>query len=108
MPLREFTDADRRTWQVWDTVPKGPSEDAYFAQNARLIRDAGHVRGEELVHLPARFTEGRERGWLTFMCDDEKRRLSPIPDHWADLSDGELSSLLARAERVARTTGLNI
>ncbi|MFL5578403.1 MAG: hypothetical protein ACJ79S_20810 [Gemmatimonadaceae bacterium] len=108
MPLREFTDADRRTWQVWDTVPKSPIEDSYFAQNARMIRNAAAEEYTAPVHLPRRFTEGREHGWLTFMCSDEKRRLSPIPERWEALSDEELARLLARAERVARITGIKL
>jgi hypothetical protein len=109
MPLREFTDADHRTWQVWDTVPKSASEDQYVVQNARMLRDAARGEGRASpANAPARFTDGREHGWLTFMCDDEKRRLSPIPEHWSDLSEDDLSRLLARAERVARTTGFKI
>jgi hypothetical protein len=86
--LRQFTDAAGRAWQVWATVPETPREAQVFEQNARLLADT------------ARVSEGRETGWLTFMTEDEKRRLSPIPPHWDDVPDSELADLLARAERV--------
>ena len=50
-----------------------------------------------------RFTEGRERGWLTFMHDDDKRRLSPIPEGWAQFDDARLAALLQRAQPVSKT-----
>ena len=81
MPLREFVDGDRRTWQVWDTVPKSASESAIFARSAQIQAAAegrkdvmsGPDREAAAMAL-RRFTEGRERGWLTFMHDDDKRR----------------------------------
>jgi len=114
MPLREFTDADRRLWQVWDTVPKSETAEEYFAQHARFLDEPKRHRrwdaggGAPAPATPPRFTEGREHGWLTFMCADEKRRLSPIPDHWADSSDSDLAGLLARAVKVPRNAGLNL
>jgi hypothetical protein len=111
MPLREFTDPDRRVWQVWDTVPKNETAEEYFAHHERLLDEAKRGRPWAAGAPPAtppRFTEGREHGWLTFMCADEKRRLSPIPDHWADASDTDLAGLLARAVKVPRTAGLNL
>ena len=112
MPLREFVDSDRRTWQVWDTVPKSAAEDAIFAQNAELLAaararhddGAADTGAERRAHSAAalrRFTEGRENGWLTFMCDEEKRRLSPIPDGWAGWDETRLAALLPRAEPVS-------
>ena len=124
MALREFTDADQRLWQVWDTVPKSAEEDEVFARNAQILAEAERrrrqgdaaVRGgtsesdderrlsRPLAEVAAsalrRFSEGREHGWLTFMSGDEKRRLSPIPERWEELDDTGLAALLARGERV--------
>jgi hypothetical protein len=120
MPLREFFDADGRTWQVWDTVPKSSAENAIFAQSARILAEAesrqegrdgsgpegrtpdAHARRAAAAAL-RRFTEGRELGWLTFMDGDDKRRLSPIPDGWEEWSDSQLAALLVRAQPVAKT-----
>ena len=110
MPLREFVDGERRTWQVWDTVPKSASESAMFERSAQIMaqNDARAIEGSTTDRAAAadalrRFTRGRERGWLTFMRGDDKRRLSPIPDGWAQFDDARLNALLQRAERVMQT-----
>jgi hypothetical protein len=124
MPLREFLDADGRTWQVWDTVPKSSAENAIFAQSARILAEAesrqegrrdgsgpegrtppdAHARRSAAAAAALRrFTEGRELGWLTFMDGEDKRRLSPIPDGWEGWSDAQLAALLVAAQPVAKT-----
>ena len=40
-----------------------------------------------------------QQGWLCFDSGPEKRRLSPIPQSWHDLSEEELKGLADRAER---------
>ena len=42
-------------------------------------------------------------GWLCFECDDQRRRLAPIPDNWERLADRQLSLLWARARREPNT-----
>jgi hypothetical protein len=110
MPLREFVDGQRRTWQVWDTVPKTASESAIFERSAQILAQTEARELEEGTHGRAaaaaalrRFTHGREHGWLTFMNGDDKRRLSPIPDGWERFDDARLSALLQRAEHVSKT-----
>jgi hypothetical protein len=71
MSYREFSDRDGRAWRMWDTYP----------QSAR--------RGA--------FPDAYSRGWLTFECDLEKRRLVPVPVDWALGTDEELGALLAEA-----------
>jgi len=110
MPLREFVDGERRTWQVWDTVPKTASESALFERSAQILaqseaRDIEDARQDRAAAAAAlrRFTHGREHGWLTFMHGNDKRRLSPIPDGWERVDDAHLAALLQRAERVSKT-----
>ena len=110
MPLREFVDGEHRTWQVWDTVPKSASESAIFERSAQIMAQtkARELEGASADRAAAaaalrRFTRGRERGWLTFMRGDDKRRLSPIPDGWEKFDDARLIALLQRAELVAQT-----
>ena len=111
MSLREFTDGEGRLWRVWGTIPGTPHEADVFAQSARLQMAAERRAAErqargapgggtaaEPRHSPV--SPGREHGWLTFQCGEEKRRLSPIPTDWATASDGELRRWLARADLV--------
>jgi hypothetical protein len=75
MALREFMDGRGKSWRVWDTRPRG-----------------GTVR------------EDYRDGWLTFEQGVARRRLVPIPDGWAELSDEALRELCvaARPERSRR------
>lgn len=73
MPIREFDDAGGVCWQVWATTPT-----------------RGNVRPQFAG------------GWLAFESPDERRRLAPFPETWADADDGALRGLLAQATVVAR------
>ena len=79
MPLRSFA-YDGVEWTVWDTHPE--------AQSGASTR-AG---------VAADYT----RGWLTFQCEEEKRRLAPVPAQWFELTEVQLAALLARADPVRR------
>lgn len=70
----KFGDAD---WDVWDVRPE--------------LR--AHSLGTEL-----------RDGWLCFQCGAERRRLTPIPEDWDKLADGELEPLFEQAYAVAPTT----
>jgi hypothetical protein len=74
MGLRTLVDAGGTEWTVWDTVPEA----------RRGLVQAGF-----------------ERGWLTFQCESEKRRLAPIPPGWEVATDEALEDLLRSASPVA-------
>jgi len=46
-----------------------------------------------------------QQGWLAFECAQSKKRLSPIPEGWETLEDGELALLCTSAKDVARRSG---
>jgi hypothetical protein len=73
MPIRQFEDADGVGWQVWATTPTRGNVRPQFAS-----------------------------GWLAFESQDERRRLAPVPESWAEADDGALRELLAQAVVVAR------
>ena len=103
MALRTFADPSGRQWQVWDTRPQTEADERRFSQNARAYANlhprAGMADGApEQVEVETR--EQIEEGWLTFLADGEKRRLSPIPNTWAHASDPELRALCERATPV--------
>ena len=102
MALRTFTDQTGREWRVWDTRPETRDDERRFAENARI---AGEGSGREDLRQRLPYSEGLEHGWLTFECDDAKRRLSPIPDGWAGASDEALRGWCAEAHPVTRRLG---
>jgi hypothetical protein len=75
MAHRAFQDERGRQWQVWDVHPS-----------------SGIAVKPEL-----------QAGWLAFETNDEKRRLTPIPDGWEEASEPALQALLARATSHARS-----
>jgi hypothetical protein len=76
---RVFTDSVGATWTVREITP-GPMPEKL----SQLLRE-----------------ERRSGGWLLFISEtDEKRRLSPVPQGWASLTDAELEAWCMRARRV--------
>jgi hypothetical protein len=71
---RTFRDAQGVTWSVWAVHPQHSGN-----------RRAG-LRGTFV------------QGWLAFVCEVEKRRLSPVPDNWLECDDAELERLCGAAE----------
>jgi len=69
MALREFKDGQGRAWRVWETIP---------------------ARAVGLGELG--------KGWLTFDDGLERRRLAPVPNGWAELTDERLELLLRVAQ----------
>ena len=74
MAIREFTDSSGIRWVVWSTVP---------------------TFGSGLGTL--------EAGWLTFDSKIARRRLTPIPDGWAEASATRLEDWCRVAATVRRT-----
>jgi hypothetical protein len=77
---RDFNAPDGTLWTVVEVIPG--------AATGNTTRVA--------VHLP----EELAGGWLTFECDQEKRRFYPIPDQWELLSIRQLWLLCEHADRV--------
>jgi hypothetical protein len=76
---RELRDAQGRDWRVWDTHPQS-------------VRHGS---------VP----EDYAKGWITFECAAEKRRLIPIPSGWSELPEPELLDLLGAASAVTTRMG---
>lgn len=56
------------------------------------------VAGDQWTYLPEQFGNG----WLCFESTIAKRRLTPVPAAWGDMSDAELLGLLKTAQPVVR------
>jgi hypothetical protein len=81
MAVREFTDQSGTRWKTWDITP-----------------ESIHPRTRAEDYLVDCF----QLGWLVFesASGDQKRRLCPYPQRWAEGTDGDLLHLLGRAEEV--------
>ena len=71
---RTFVDVRGVTWSVWAVHPQ---------------HSGTHRAGLRGTYL---------QGWLAFVCEAEKRRLSPVPEGWMQVDDAELERLCATAE----------
>jgi hypothetical protein len=79
VPARTFEDSTGVVWEVFEVH--------------RTSQKAGAV------------SAGLERGWLSFVSGNGKRRLAPFPSGWETVDEAELERLCGMA-RVARATGL--
>lgn len=96
MAHREFTDRHGRRWQVWEVCPS-MLERRTGGQRGQPARER-RIRDEPRAALP----RSLRNGWLAFECRSERRRLAPPPEHWEELSDEELATLLESASARVR------
>lgn len=88
--LRQFKDANGTSWRVWDVYPQqshtqrssADPNSAFSAFPSQQLRD----------------------GWLVFECDNEKRRLAPIPPEWETCEACVLEEFCGRAGYITRLT----
>ena len=110
MTVRTFRDSRGVRWRVWVVVPSGfrgrdalpPRDQRVGAVDRRVANhpiDFPDRRGARTRRRP--IIPGFEHGWLAFHPEDdqERRRLSPIPEGWEMASDRELEQLCERARR---------
>lgn len=114
MPIRSFRTDDGVTWQVWNVVPgRSDVPERRVGYDRRspdpVIRYTGPERRacEDRRKPPNFLSPHLATGWLAFECPTEKRRLTPIPQHWDQLSDAELERLCRSANPVAPIQPLN-
>lgn len=83
MALREFADAGGRRWSVWEVNP----------DKAEALLSPAASRRAAAEPKPA---------WLAFECQSppQRKRLTPYPPDWEQLSDEELSLLCEQAPQV--------
>jgi hypothetical protein len=99
MPHRKVTDQHGHDWDVWDVNPSAID---------RRLQAQPHTpdRRKENVGFIGRVNPRLREGWLTFQCENEKRRLTPVPQCWEQLSDPAMLHLLDRASKTGRPARL--
>lgn len=93
------------------SVAKEEASRAPLQGEHRTFRDSSGVTWSVLAVQPQTTGTRRARlrgsfavGWLAFVCEHEKRRLSPVPEGWERLDDVGLERLCAQAEVARRET----
>jgi hypothetical protein len=105
---RQFTDDDGTAWVVWDVHPEDLGRTTYDRRASALSADGApradgaSRRSERAVHPEL------QKGWLCFQAGTEKRRFTPIPADWAEMSDGALRVMLAAATPAPPADGRSV
>lgn len=115
MGYRTFVDRDGSYWQAWDSQPTRVERRLRGSdrRNHKPFPWKGAERraGTDRRMMSQRritLSEGYGGGWLTFESLEEKRRLTPIPPQWDDLSQPELRALCENAKRIAKSEGTSV
>jgi hypothetical protein len=77
--MRQITDGAGVQWTVFEVKKQGGESDRWS-------------------YLPEEYGDG----WLCFESPSSKRRLTPIPAAWRELTDTQLSRFLEQAQTVSR------
>src|SRR5205085_6595617 len=88
-------------WQTWDVVPRLEERRA----NERRSYAAAPLQNDRRSRLDRRIVSGHRSvlashmgsGWLCFAADEEKRRLTPIPDDWERCPSAQLEQYCGQA-----------
>ena len=106
MALREFVDSAGNRWEAFSVVPREQERRHYDRRSDEIHLDDLEDRRD----ADRRITVGGRSdllngtsGWLTFQHDDERRRLSPIPNDWEVCDESQLRSYLEAARPVRAT-----
>jgi hypothetical protein len=93
MSHRVVVDAGGVAWDVWEVHPTSVDK-----RNPDVPAEAP-VTGERRRTRLARMHVAPEMrtGWLAMKSPTERRRVAPIPDGWAALTDAAILALIATA-----------
>jgi hypothetical protein len=102
MAHRTFVDSRGVQWQVWDVIPDrtGRRRGERRMTSEPVEYERRTVKERRLLVSP-----GLEAGWLAFDSPIERRRLYPVPEGWAAVSEKELEELMGQARIVPKSKG---
>jgi hypothetical protein len=94
MAHREFQDERGYDWEVWDVIPerRDRRRGVERRQHARETFDR-----RKMKVLSAVITGDLAKGWLVFSSKFERRRFTPLPEHWTDAGLAQLRAWCAKA-----------
>ena len=102
MAHRQFTDSNRVTWEVWEVAPSHAERRRAERDRRRSRRLGQERRGAIDGTLRIRISSELAYGWLCFQSNQEKRRLTPVPDGWEQLDAAGLERLLRESTLTGR------
>ena len=91
MALRIIQDEEGRSWQVWGVQPTA------VYQNAGLNPLSDEAKVALVRRQQTSVDPQWAAGWLAFETPGERRRLTPYPSNWTDLSERDLAKLCSEA-----------
>jgi hypothetical protein len=98
MTHRQIIDENEHLWDVWEVIP---------SRVEGLDAARGEMAPETLrISKPGRriLVPGElQAGWLAFQCGEDRRRLAPVPNGWAEMSDDALLRVMLSAPPVRKT-----
>ena len=107
MPYRTFADEQGRSWEIWDVRPErierrgsDRRQQSPTSWTGPERRQGGDRRQQSEARM--RLVHPLSEGWLVFKCEDEKRRLAPIPPHWETCRGRELLDLWGKADIITQ------
>ena len=106
MAYRVFRDSRGTEWQTWDVVPRLEERRV----NDRRSRVASPLQNDRRSRLDRRVLSGQRTvvaanmagGWLCFAAEEQKRRLTPIPDDWERCPSAQLEKYCTDATPARR------
>jgi hypothetical protein len=102
MTHRKIKDGAGKAWDVWEVYPSAVEQRMSGEYPALPSSDTPVPEKREVrIRVPSAL----QNGWLAFQSGNDRRRLTPIPEHWVTLADEELIRLLASANRLTETDG---
>jgi hypothetical protein len=99
MAHRSFKDSRGRLWEVWEVCPS--SMERRMGRERRALPRPGMDRRQR-PEMRIKASQGYASGWLAFSTHVERRRLTPIPDGWAEWPDEKIAELLTLATPAGR------
>lgn len=95
MSHRVVVDGNGIAWDVWEVLPTTVEK-----RDADAPGEPPPTTGERRKMRSARMnvSPAMRSGWLAMKSPTVRRRIAPIPEGWAELSDQDLLALVDRAD----------
>jgi hypothetical protein len=99
MTYRRFTDTQGELWEAWEVHPTAVERRVNADRRAKARLESDRRKHQEYrLEVPRELSSG----WLAFQKGATKLRVTPIPAGWQNLTDIELTELMAQSSENAQ------